>query len=69
MPFDCKLEVGAGHAVAVIRHPDQPAPAAVGKHIDTPGTRIERILDQFFHDARGTFDNFARGDTIHDGLG
>src|SRR5690242_8677757 len=68
VPFDCKFKIGAGHAVAVIGYPDQPAAAAIREHIDTPGARIERVLDQFFHDARGTFDDFTRGDTIDDGL-
>ena len=38
-------------------------PSSIGDR-DPPGARIERVLDQLFHDRRRTLDDFAGGDLI-----
>ncbi len=47
----------------------QPPPAAVGEDVDPRRARVERVLDQFLHDARRPFDHFAGGDAVDDGFG
>ena len=55
--------------VAVVSDANEPPPAAVGKHVDSAGAGIERVLDQLLHHARRTLDHLAGGDAVDDGLG
>ncbi len=67
--LECEVEVGAGHAVAVVGDADQSAPAAVGRDLDSARAGVECVLDQFLDDACRTLDHLARGDAINDGFG
>ena len=69
MALDRQRQIGARHAGAVVGHADEPPPAAVGDDLDAPAARVERVLDQFLHDARRALDHFAGGDAVDDGLG
>ncbi len=65
--LDAQREIAPVHADAVVRHPDERQAAARSHHFDRAGTGIDGVLDQFLHHARGTLDDFARGDAV-DGL-
>src|SRR5512139_3260060 len=52
MALDREFEIGGGHAFAVVGDADQPAASAVSEDVDTVSAGVERIFDQFLHDAR-----------------
>jgi hypothetical protein len=66
---DRKREVAARHAGAVVGDADEPAPAAVGHHLDAAGAGVERVLDQLLDHARRALDHLAGGDAIDDAFG
>jgi hypothetical protein len=55
-------------AGAVVDDADQVQPAARGRDLDAGGAGVERVLDEFLHDARRPFDDLARGDLVDHGL-
>ena len=67
--LDREREVRARHPGAVVGDADEPPPAAVGHDLDAPRAGIERVLDQFLHDARRALDHLAGGDAVDDGFG
>ena len=67
--IDAELEIGAGHALAVVGDADQTAAAAVGEHVDAGRTGVERVLDQLLDDARRALDHLAGGDAVDDRFG
>ena len=67
--LDREREIVARHAGAVIADADQPAAAAVGQNLDARCAGIERVLDQFLHDARRPLHHLARGDAVDDAFG
>jgi hypothetical protein len=67
--LDRKRKVGARHAGAVVAHPNEPPPAAVGHHLDAGRTGVERVLDQLLHHARRPLHHLARGDAVDDAFG
>ena len=69
MAVDREREIGRGHAAAVIGDDDLPPAAAVGEDVDPARAGIDRVLDQFLHHARGTFDHLAGGDAVDDLFG
>ena len=67
--LDREREIVARHAGAVIADADQPAAAAVGQNLDARRAGIERVLDQFLHDACRPLHHLARGDAVDDAFG
>jgi hypothetical protein len=67
--LDRKRKVGARHAGAVVAHPDQPAPAAVGDDLDAGRTGVERVLHELLDYARWPLHHLARGDAVDDAFG
>ena len=53
-------------ATTVIRHPHQLDPPLLQRDIDPSGARIDRILQQFLHDAGRTLNDFPCGDLVDD---
>ena len=67
--LDRELEVLGGHAGAVVDDADEPAAAALDRHLDRAGAGIDRVLDQFLHRRRRALDHFARRDAVdEDGI-
>ena len=64
-----QLQIGAGHALAVVGYADQPAAAAIGEHVDAVRAGVERVLDQFLDDAGRPLDHLAGGDAVDDRFG
>jgi hypothetical protein len=64
-----QFEIGAPHAAAIIGDADQALAAARSDNVDATRPGVERILDQFLHDAGGSLDNFAGGDPVDDVIG
>ena len=54
---------------AVVGHADETASAGLDFDGDFFGAGIERIFDEFLHDAGGAFDHFAGGDLVGDLFG
>ena len=67
--LDAQRKVGARHAVAVVAHADEPAPAAVGHDLNLARAGVERVFDELLHDARRPLDHFAGGDAVDGGFG
>ena len=67
--LDRERQIGARHAGAVVGDADEAAAAAVGHDLDARRAGIERVLDQFLHDARRPLDHLARGDAVDDAFG
>jgi hypothetical protein len=67
--LDREFKIGACHTLAVVGHPDHPPASAVCEYINAMSASVERILDQFLHDARRPLDHLAGCDAIDDGLG
>ena len=67
--LDRELEVLGGHAGAVVDDADEPASAALDRHLDRAGAGIDRVLDQFLHRRRRALDHLAGGDAVdEDGI-
>ena len=64
MALDRELEVLGGHAGAVVDDADEPASAALDRHLDRAGAGVDRVLDQFLHRRRRALDHFARRDAV-----
>ena len=64
MALDRELEVLGGHAGAVVDDADEPASAALDRHLDRAGAGIDRVLDQFLHRRRRALDHFAGRDAV-----
>jgi hypothetical protein len=62
--FETEQRVVLAHAGAVVGDADQTAAAGLDLHRNAAGLGVERILDQFLHDARRAFDHFARGNLV-----
>ena len=62
--LDRELEVLGGHAGAVVDDADEPASAALDRHLDRAGAGVDRVLDQFLHRRRRALDHFARRDAV-----
>ncbi len=69
MAIHSEREIGMRHAAAVIGDTDPPPAAAIGEDVDPAGTGVDRVFDEFLHDARGTFDHLAGGDAVDDLFG
>ena len=69
MALDRQRQVGAGHALAVVGHANEPPAAAVGEHVDARGAGIERVLDELLDHACRALDHLAGGDAVDDGFG
>ena len=69
MALDREFQVGARHAGAVVGHPDQPPTAAVGRDLDAPGARVQRVFGEFLDHARRALDHLARGDAVDERFG
>ena len=54
---------------AVVGHANEAASAGLDFHGDARGLGIERVFDQFLHDAGGAFHHFAGGDLVGDVFG
>ena len=62
--LDRQFQFRSAHPRAVVADTDQ-RQAAVGRdHLDLARTGIERVLDEFLHDAARTLDHFAGSDAI-----
>ena len=55
-----------GHAFAVIRHTYVPPPGLSHLHRDPARTRVNSVLDQFFHCGGRPLDNFTRCNSVRD---
>ena len=64
MTLDRQRQVIAGNPAAVIGDPDERHSARRGRHLDTVGAGIERVLDQFLDHARRPLDHLAGGDAV-----
>ena len=69
VPFEAEQGVVAAHAQAVVDHAHEAAPAGLDFHRDARGLRIERVLDEFLHDAGRPLNHLAGGDLIGDLFG
>jgi hypothetical protein len=64
--LDGQQSVVFAHAAAVVAHLD-PLPAArLEDHIDGGGPGVDGVLDQLLDGRGGTFDDFSRGDLVHE---
>src|SRR5208282_1168306 len=59
----------AHHATAVVGDLDQLFATGFYLNANARGTRVQRVLQQFFHHRRGTLDHLAGGDLVGDSLG
>jgi hypothetical protein len=59
-----QFSICAGHAIAVVRHANKHNAPAFDVYAYTTRVGIKRVLDEFFHDARGSFDDFTCRDLI-----
>ena len=57
------------HALSVVGHAEQPAPAFFHIDRDPVGSRVERILHQLLDDRCRTLDNLTRRDAVGDIVG
>jgi hypothetical protein len=69
MALQAEQGVIAAHAVAIVRHPDERAPAGTDLDRDAMGVGIEGILDEFLHDRGRALDDLAGGDLVGDVVG
>ena len=69
MAFETKQRVVATHAETVVGHANEAAPARADFDSDFFCIRVERIFDQFLHDAGRPFDHFTGGDLVGDLFG
>ena len=69
MAFQGKEGIVSAHADPVITDADQAPAAGLDFDMNKSCLRIEGVLDQFFHDAGGSFDDFAGGDLIRHSFG
>ncbi len=67
MALDGEIELGGGHAGAVIADRDQ-RPAAVAQHdLDVARAGVDSVFDQFLDGGGRPLDDFAGGDAVdHD---
>ena len=64
MTFDREREVGVIHSAAIVHDANEPAAALFDCDVDAARAGVERILDEFFHSGRRSFDHLARCDAI-----
>ena len=69
MALEGEQGVIVGHAAAVVGDPDQALAARLDGHFNTPGARVNRVLDQLLHHRRRPLHHFAGGDFVGDGFG
>jgi hypothetical protein len=62
--FEAEQRVVAAHARPVVGHAHEAAAAGLDFDGDARRLRIERVFDQFLHDAGGALDHFAGGDLV-----
>jgi hypothetical protein len=58
--------VVAVHPGTVVRDPHEREAPFLHVDRDGAGARVERVLDELLHDRRGTLDDLARGDLVHE---
>ncbi len=69
MAFDAEREIGLVHAETVVDDADQIAAAALDRHVDAAGARVERVFDQFLDGGARPLDHLAGGDAVgQDGI-
>ena len=68
MAFESEEEFRFRHAMAVVAHQDETAPAIAQNHLDLSRTCVEGVFDQLLYGSRRPFDHFARGDAIDEGF-
>ena len=59
-----QTELLGAHSAPVVADPDQVASRLLNVDFDLFGAGVERVFDEFLHDARGAFDHFPRGDLV-----
>ncbi len=62
--LDSEREIARVHAGAVVGDANETQAAAGSRDLDAARAGIERILDQFLDDARGTLDDLTGGDAV-----
>ena len=55
-------QLGRGDTVAVVSDDDPRDSAVVDPHVDAPGARVERVLDELFDNGGGALDHLTGGD-------
>ena len=64
MSFDAERGVLPVHPLAVIGHSDEASAAGLQLHLEDGGTCVDRILDEFLHDACRSLDHLAGSDLV-----
>jgi hypothetical protein len=65
---DGERQVFGVHPPAVVDDPDQGLSAGRRRNLDPARAGVDRILDQFLHNARWPLDDFTGGDLVDQGL-
>ena len=66
MALEGQHGVVAAHAVAVVAHADELAPARLDLDADARGTGVQRVLQQLLHHGGGALHHLAGGDLVCD---